>query len=97
MTNVRETFVLLALLFVTTSAAREQAPVKDSGRYSDAEKAYVAARATTRVAENPRQATLQVIIGRKFSPTPGDQLTITNGYLAPLAPTISRSRQTAAS
>lgn len=52
----------------------------DTGRFSEAEKAYVPAQATTRVADGPRRAKLTLIYGTKFS-TPGDQVTITNPYL----------------
>ena len=49
----------------------------DSGRFSDAEKAYVPAQATTRVADGARRAKVAPVYGSKFS-TPGDQVTITN-------------------
>ncbi len=52
----------------------------DSGRFSDAERAYVPAQATARVADGPRRAMMAPGYGRKLS-TPGDQLTITNPYL----------------
>ena len=52
----------------------------DTGRFSEAEKAYVPAQATTRVADGPRRAKLTPVYGSKFS-IPGDQVTITNPYL----------------
>jgi hypothetical protein len=66
----------------TTSPAPTTAPptATDSGRFSDAEKAYVPAQATTRVADAPRRAKVAPVYGSKFS-TPGDQVTITNPYL----------------
>jgi hypothetical protein len=62
--------------------AASPAPVADNQRFSDAEKAYVPAQATTRAADGPRRANLQPVVGSKFARGPGDQLTITNPYLA---------------
>lgn len=62
--------------------APSPAPIADNQRFSDAEKAYVPAQATTRVADGPRRANLQPVFGSKFAKGPGDQLTITNPYLA---------------
>jgi hypothetical protein len=54
-------------------------------RTSEAEKAYVPAQATTRVAEDPRRTYLAPTYGSKFSSaaTIGGQVTITNPYLDP--------------
>lgn len=51
-----------------------------NNRFSDAEKAYVPAQATTRVAEGPRSAKVEPSFGRKLV-TPGHEVTITNPYL----------------
>ena len=66
----------------TTSPAQTKTPptATDTGRYSEAEKAYVPAQATTRVADGPRRAKLALVYGSKFS-TPGDDVTITNPFL----------------
>ena len=83
-----KTALLLFLVIASTSAfatsfghAAQTKTPPDTGRYSDAEKAYAPARATTRVAEGPRRAAVKPIYGRKFV-IPGDHVTITNPYLA---------------
>jgi hypothetical protein len=57
----------------------------DGMRMSDAEKAYVAPQATTRVAEVPRRTYLNPTYGSKFSSAAGIQgeVTITNPYMDP--------------
>ena len=66
----------------TTSPIQTKTPPtsRDTGRFSEAEKAYVPAQATTRVADGPRRAKLALVYGSKFS-TPGDDVTITNPFL----------------
>jgi hypothetical protein len=66
----------------STGPAQSVTPpaVGHNNRFSDAERAYVPAQATTRIAEGPRPAKIAPIYGRKFV-TPGDDVTITNPYL----------------
>lgn len=66
----------------TTSPVQTKTPPTstDTGRFSEAEKAYVPAQATTRVADGPRRAKLTLAYGSKLS-TPGDDVTITNPFL----------------
>ena len=70
MANLQRTFLVVFVGFFagfSSSMADAQAPVKDNGRYSDAEKAYVPPAATTKVATDaPRRATLEPVFGRKF-------------------------------
>jgi hypothetical protein len=76
--------IILVAAGLSAASAREQMPVKDSGRYSDAEKAFVPPAAVTKVATvAPRRATLQVVFGKKFAPAPGGPVTIVNPYLDP--------------
>lgn len=65
----------------TPGAVTAPAEATGNQRFSDAEKAYVPAQATTRVAEGPRRVNLQPVAGSKFVKGPGEQLTITNPYL----------------
>lgn len=80
--------VPLALIVVLAAglplAGTQNPPVPmDSGRYSDAEKAYVPLARTTRVSEAPRRATMAVGFGRKFAAEPGGPVIITNSYMNP--------------
>src|SRR5829696_5288517 len=54
-------------------------------RMSDAEKAYVAPQATTRVGDAARKANFKPTYGAKFSAEPGigGEVTITNPYMDP--------------
>jgi hypothetical protein len=82
-----KTALLLSLIVASTSTFaisfahdRQTKATPDTGRYSDAEKSYAPARATTRVAEGARRAAVRPVYGRKFV-IPGDHVTITNPYL----------------
>jgi len=85
MASLRRTFLVVLVGFITgfpSSNVRAQTPAKDAGRYSDAEKAYIAPTLTTKVATDaPRSATLQVVYGRKFAATTGGPVLITNPYM----------------
>jgi hypothetical protein len=60
-----------------------QNAVADSGRYSDAERAYVPPALTTKVSDAPRRATMAVTYGRKFADAPGGPIIISNPYANP--------------
>ena len=68
-----------ALLIVGVCAVAVTAmagPLDEGGqsqRFSDAEKAFVPAQATVRVADGPRRANLQPVVGSKFAKGAGDQ------------------------
>ena len=65
---------------------------QSSGAMSEAERRYVAPRATERVAEGPRTATLAPGYGRKFSAeNTAPRVTIPNPYLNPARPLFARA------
>ena len=75
--------IILVAAGFPLAGTESQSAVQDTGRYSDAEKAYVPLALTARVSEAPRKATLAVVFGRKFADTPGGPITITNSYMNP--------------
>lgn len=87
MANLQRASVLVLLGFFvgfSSSVSSAQAPAPDSGRYSDAEKAYIAPALTAKVATDaPRRATLSVVYGRKFAAAPGGPVVIANPYMDP--------------
>lgn len=84
MADIRRLLLFLIIVLVAglpLSGMQPQSAAPDTGRYSDAEKAYVPLALTAKVSEAPRKATLEVVFGRKFAATPGGPITISNPYM----------------